>query len=103
MADQHVLRLCWIDPDRDSFALLHVQANGPHPLDVNLVGTDGENVFVGSGKAKEFPLVMISLVPSFPLFSERERQVIKISSIIITVCASTDRTSSTKSGLQAPC
>jgi hypothetical protein len=50
MADQHVLRLHWIDPDRESFALLHVEANGPHPLDLKLVGTDGESVFVGSGK-----------------------------------------------------
>ena len=50
MADQHVLRLRWIDPGRESFALLHVEANGPHPLDFNLVGTDGESVFVGEGK-----------------------------------------------------
>lgn len=65
---QRVLRLRRSDRSSDSFVLLHVTNNGSHPLDLKLVGTDGESVFVASSKwheLSEYPELISSFRLSF--------------------------------------
>lgn len=46
MSDQHVVHVRRTDAERSS-VLVNVVRNGPLPLDVRLVGTEGENPYVG--------------------------------------------------------
>lgn len=39
-----------LDDGQGHFVLVHVESAGKHPLDLKLVGTDGESVFSVSGK-----------------------------------------------------
>lgn len=39
-----------LNDDQGHFVLVHVESTGKHPLDVKLVGTDGESVFSVSCK-----------------------------------------------------
>lgn len=47
---QRVLRLRRTDRGGDPFVLLNVTSTASHPLDLKLVGTDGESVYVASSK-----------------------------------------------------
>lgn len=42
---EHVLRITRSD-DSEGFVLLNVSSNGPQPLDLRVLGTEGENPFV---------------------------------------------------------
>ncbi|KAF2421197.1 hypothetical protein EJ08DRAFT_653526 [Tothia fuscella] len=53
MSDQRILRLSRSDADADSFVLLHVKSNGPHPLDLKVEATEGEFAYAGSIKQSQ--------------------------------------------------
>jgi hypothetical protein len=50
MPQQRIIRVRRVDGDAAAFSLVSAASNGPHPLDLKLVATEGENAYVGSGK-----------------------------------------------------
>jgi len=50
MAPERVLRIRRSDVDDNSFMLVKVASSGSSTLDLKLIGTEGENVFVGSSQ-----------------------------------------------------
>ena len=50
MADQHILRLPLTGADDDSCVIVNVVSNGPLPLDVKLLASEGNYPFVGQSK-----------------------------------------------------
>lgn len=68
--DERVLRLRRSDVDGDAFVLLNVTSSGSQSLDLKLLGTDGENVYVASSKyyrASETAIATSSSRPSLTL------------------------------------
>ena len=50
MAGQHILRLPLMGADDDSCVIVNVVSNGPLPLDVKLLASEGNYPFVGQSK-----------------------------------------------------
>jgi len=61
-----VLRVRRTDADADSFVLLNVTTAGTRPLDLKVVGTDGEDVYVAARKFFDYSQFILSAVRTLP-------------------------------------
>lgn len=60
--EQRIVRVRRVDGDAAGFALVSAAAIGPHPLDLVLVATEGENAYRATSK----PQMTSFLAPSSP-------------------------------------
>lgn len=56
-----VLRVRRADVDTDSFVLLNVTSQGSRALDLKIVGTDGDDVYVATSKSIKLPFISSSI------------------------------------------
>ena len=60
MAVEHILRIPRSDSEGD-FVLVNVSSNGPGPLDLKLLATEGESPYVAESKHRDYDYTIWSV------------------------------------------